>query len=94
MKKMMGIICLLSLAGCVTDRPVSLPNGAQGFAVQCPGLARDWADCMNHAAEVCHGPYHIVDQNGESNAGMVTPVGNSAVYARGVKRTMIVECGK
>jgi hypothetical protein len=32
------VIALVS--GCVTSRPVALPNGTQGYAIRCPGAAR------------------------------------------------------
>jgi hypothetical protein len=73
---------------------VALPNGTQGIAVNCPGMARDIGDCMNEAAKVCGGPYQILTQDGLVAGGAVTPVGNGAVFAQGVKRTLIVRCEK
>jgi hypothetical protein len=80
------------LSGCVTSRPVALPNGTQGYAIRCPGAARDIADCMNKAAEVCGGKYQVVDRDGNVAGGAIVPIGNGAVFAQGVHRTLIVSC--
>lgn len=73
-------------SGCVTSKPVRLPNGAAGLAISCPGTAHDVSDCMNKAAELCGGPYAVVTQQGE-----VIPAGE-AVIASGVHRTLVVQC--
>jgi hypothetical protein len=89
---------VLALQGCVTSRPVALPNGRQGYAVNCPGARRDIGDCMNEAARACGGgPYQIVTQTGEmvGSAAFANQYGNSAsgVSVHAMHRTMIVECG-
>jgi hypothetical protein len=84
---------ILTLSGCVTSRPVMLPNGTQGLAISCPGAARDVADCMNKAAHVCGGPYQMLDRDGGVVAGAMVPVGSGAVYMGAVHRTLIIKCG-
>src|SRR5882762_10091382 len=84
---------LAALTGCVTSRPVALPDGRRGFAIKCPGAARDIGDCMNEAAKVCGGKYQVVTREGLVAGGVAVPVGNSAVFAQGVHRTLIVSCG-
>jgi hypothetical protein len=79
-----------SLAGCATARPVALPNRTQGYANRCPGAARDIADCMNKAAEVCGGEYEILDREGNVVGGAAIASGSSAVFVQGIHRTMIV----
>jgi hypothetical protein len=89
-----ALLASLAVAGCVTSRPVALPNGTQGLAVNCPGAARDIADCMNEAAKVCGGKYQILDREGNVVGGAAIATGNnSAVFVNGIKRTMIVKCG-
>lgn len=82
------------LSGCVTARPVALPNGSQGFSIRCDGPARDVSSCMNKAAEICGGPYKIVTGSSESNGGAIAPVGNAGIFVAGRSRNMIVACGK
>jgi hypothetical protein len=89
------IACALAgglLSGCVTSRPVALPNGTQGYAIRCPGAARDISDCMNKAAEVCGGKYQIVDRDGNAAGGAAVMSGNGAVWVQGVHRSLIVSC--
>lgn len=83
----------LMLCACVTEKPVALPNGTQGYAIRCPGAARDISDCMNEAAKVCGGKYQILDRDGNVVGGAAMPVGNGAVWVQGVHRTLIVSCG-
>lgn len=89
---MWRFLVLLVLAGCVSDRPITLPNGAKGYAISCPGTRRDIGDCMNRAAEVCGGPYDVVTQDGSTIPVNVSQIGNTAVIGTAVKRTMIVQC--
>jgi hypothetical protein len=88
-----ALLAVLAFAGCVTSRPVALPNGTQGVAINCPGAARDIADCMNEAAKVCGGKYQILDREGNVVGGAAVASGNGAVFVSGIKRTMIVKCG-
>lgn len=89
------LICaaILTMGGCVTSRPVALPNGTQGLAIRCPGAARDISDCMNKAAEVCGGAYQMLDRDGGVVGGSAVRVGNGAMFVSGVHRTLIVRCG-
>ncbi len=82
----------LAASACVTSRPVALPNGTQGFAIRCPGAARDIADCMNEAARICGGKYQILDPEGNVVGGAAVPVGNGAIWANSMHRTLIVSC--
>lgn len=91
--KTFALIGALLLTGCVTTKPVALPSGQQGIAVNCPGNGFSIADCMNKAAEVCGGPYKVIDSSSEVSGGAVVPVGNGAAYGNFHKRQMIVSCG-
>jgi hypothetical protein len=82
-----------ALCACVTERPVALPNGTQGWAIRCPGAARDISDCMNEAAKACGGKYQILDRDGNVVGGAAVATGNGAVWVQGVHRTLIVSCG-
>lgn len=97
----LGLLALLaSVAGCVTpisSRPVVLPDGHLGYDVRCSGARNDISDCMNEAARVCSGQYHVATQISDVTSGAATPEpagnGTGAVLVRGNQRTMIVECG-
>lgn len=91
---MLGLLSAAVISGCVTARPVALPNGTQGYAIQCPGAARDISDCMNKAAQVCGGKYNILDREGNVVGGAATAWGNSAIFVQGIHRTLIVSCSR
>lgn len=90
MRRMIVSAAAIALAGCIAPKPVTLPDGSQGLAIDCSGTASDWADCMNSAAKACGGPYKVLSQAGESHGGAVV----SNVYIAAVDRTMLVQCGK
>jgi hypothetical protein len=93
-KTCFGLLAVTALLlSCVTEHSVALPNGTQGYAIRCPGTARDIGDCMNEAANICDGKYQILDRDGNVVGGAAAPVGNGAVWVQGVHRTLIVSCG-
>jgi hypothetical protein len=57
---------LSSIAGCVTAKPVPLPDGRQGFSIEnCDSMAQ----CYRKAADACGGgKYSLVDQGSETVA--------------------------
>lgn len=91
---MKWIIALLAISttGCVTHKPLRLPDGRAGYAISCPGTGRSWADCMANAAELC-GTYEIVQQNGESTPIYAenTAIGTGALVTA-VHRQMVIAC--
>jgi hypothetical protein len=97
----LALLGLVALGGCATpisSRPVVLPDGHLGYDVRCNGSHNDIGDCMNEAARVCSGQYHVATQINNETPGRPTSAapgdpGGSAVIVRGSQRTMIVECG-
>lgn len=71
------------LAGCAVVKPMTLPNGHQGFHIYCGGSGRDWSDCYEAATKTCNGPYGIVDRTGGSSFTPYGPV---------TDRELMVEC--
>ena len=84
----------LAVAGCVTSRPVALPNGTQGLAIDCSQGGHDIADCMNFAAETCGGPYRIFGQESHSTPTATSPTPGQVIITNSVARILIVQCGK
>jgi len=79
-----------SMAGCVTVKATTAPDGRQAYAISCGG-PHTLASCYDKAAETCHGPYTVV--GGESGSrGFIS--GNPYMVTGGSvpQRTMIVEC--
>ncbi len=82
---------VLPLAGYVTARPLTLPNGAQGQVVRCNGMARSMADCYAKAGEVCPSGYDIVDASGESRP-MIIATGSSLIGGVAIPDCPVPSC--
>jgi uncharacterized protein YceK len=80
------LICLVLLSGCAaTIKPMTTPEGKQGFLVHCDGSADNWASCYEAAFKACQGKYNVIDKNESS-----TPT----TYGPLVRRNLIAECKK
>jgi hypothetical protein len=96
MKKAIFAAFLLTLASCATSKPVYLPDGRQGLAIDCsdnggwthPG----WNQCAEKAGEACKARgYDVVSRTGEQSE----VVGGSAygmVGSTSQKRQLIIAC--
>lgn len=80
------------LAGCISNKPVALPDGTAGLAIDCSGTAYNWSHCMNKAAKACAGPYQVLSQDGNSPGVIVIP-GAVPMLMNAINRTMLVKCG-
>lgn len=57
-------LCFAFAAGCGSAQTARLPDGSEGFSVNCNGMDNDWAECYNKAADMCDGgKYQIMSQN-------------------------------
>ena len=72
------------LAGCATAKPVPLPNGHPGYAVEGCGRV---SECYKFAAKTCGGPYDIVN---ESGGAIGTVSGTGGVV--GTAYSLVIEC--
>lgn len=80
------IVAILSLTGCAAVvKPMTTPDGKQGFLLSCDGSADDWSSCYEAATKACNGKYTIIDRNESS-----TPT----AYGPLVRRNLIAECKK
>ena len=88
MKKiaLVSIIAAVAMTGCAaTVKPMTTPEGKQGFLVECDGSADSWASCYEAATKACQGKYSVIDRNESS-----TPT----AYGPLVRRNLIAECKK
>ena len=80
------IVAILSLTGCAAIvKPITTPDGKQGFLLSCDGSADDWGSCYEAATKACNGKYTIIDRNENSTPSAYGPV---------VTRNLIAECKK
>jgi hypothetical protein len=74
----------VAVVGCAaTVKPMTTPEGRQGFLVECDGSADNWSSCYEAAAKACQGKYNLIDRNESS-----TPT----AYGPLVRRNLIAEC--
>ena len=72
------------LNGCVSIKPVTLPGGAKGFALECDHAA----DCLNKAAKACApATYEIIDKGAKTEGVMVGLMASSSETS-----TLVVRC--
>ena len=80
------ILSAAAIAGCAaTIKPMTTPEGKQGFLVECDGSADSWASCYEAATKACQGKYNVIDRNESST---------STAYGPLVRRNLIAECKK
>lgn len=83
---LLAVVAAATLAGCTANvRPMTTPEGKQGFLVECDGSADSWATCYEAATKACAGKYSVIDRNESS-----TPT----AYGPLVRRNLIAECKK
>lgn len=78
------ITAAATMVGCAaTVKPMTTPEGKQGFLVECDGSADSWASCYEAATKACQGKYNVIDRNENST---------STAYGPLVRRNLIAEC--
>ncbi len=99
-QKIALVAATLLLSGCITTKEVAMPDGTQAISISCNGTARDMADCMNKAAEVCEGPYTVLNSS-EKNSGTYAQgnmhgtqnsASGSVVAVPVIKRSLLISC--
>ena len=89
---MRALIALFVLVGCASSSPTYMPDGKQGYALNCSGAARNWGMCFEKAGELCGSKgYEVVGRDGEPLAA----VGGSYqgfAGAASFSRSMLVKC--
>jgi hypothetical protein len=62
---------VLALAGCTAAKPITTPDGRQGYTVECSGSVLSWEDCFARADDLCRGRnYDVFTRAGEEGALM------------------------
>ena len=58
----------LVLAGCTSAKPITTPDGRQGYTVACSGSVLTWEDCFERADLLCKGRnYDVYTRPGEES---------------------------
>jgi hypothetical protein len=62
------LLLVLAFAGCTSVKPITLPDGRQGYAVDCSGSVLTWEDCFTQADLFCKGQtYDVYVRPGEES---------------------------
>lgn len=80
--------CIVAIAGCATAKPVPLPNGQQGYAIEnCDSMA----ECYKKAAETCGGKYTLMGNGSEATP--VVSSGGGVISATAIHQyNIMIEC--
>jgi hypothetical protein len=95
MKKVLGIAMLvIGLMGCATTSPrqTYLPDGRQGYVIECAGVHSSWGDCYQQAGEVCGlQGYEVLAQTGDQgHQSGASPYG--AYSQTLITRSLVIAC--
>lgn len=66
MKTIFSVVLVFVLSGCISNKPMYLPDGSQGHNIQCNGQLYSIADCFQKAGELCGSKgYELLNREGQ-----------------------------
>ena len=87
---------LVLLTGCATATNIGLPDGSEGYALNCSGTANGWGACWKKAGEVCQGRgYEILARDETTGQMTILNANNYGLYGSSsptISRELIVKC--
>jgi hypothetical protein len=85
---------MLTLAGCTSAKPITTPDGRQGYTVECSGSVLSWEDCFERADNLCRGRnYDVFTRVGKEGA-LVAAEPRHLHDNPTHNRTMVIACKK
>lgn len=98
-----GVVCMkrlivpigliLFLGACAVASTLYLPNGSQGYSINCSGAALTWGACYQKASELCGSQgYQIVSADGQ-NGAMIGGNPSGFFGTTVMDRNMLISCG-
>lgn len=88
MKKTIATLALMT--GCVTARPVTMPNGQAGWYIECP---RDQGVCLEEAGRRCPAGYDVLNAGDRSGTYISSSPATGQATAMPIYRgTMTIQC--
>ena len=87
------VLCCLTLlaGGCVSVESYTRPDGKTAYLIECNGGIQSMAACMNKAAEVCAGPYEVLNRD-QAMAPVATISNGTGSMVAASFRTLEVSC--
>ncbi len=95
-----AVVAASLLGGCAWASKTHGPDGKEAYALNCSGLARSWATCLERAGDLCgERGYTVLERNGEVvnmsvGSGYANTSGASinSFSGTGLGRSMVVAC--
>ena len=80
------------LAGCITVKETSTPDGKPAHSITCSGNALSWADCHEKAASICGAKSYTVVAGGQDAAVVGSRTEGGLLGGTTVARNMVIQC--
>lgn len=90
MKKVTILVAFLS--ACSTSKPVILPDGRTGHAVECNGTMNSIAGCYEAAGKACPAGYDIIDSQQERGAAALPDGAGGLSVVPTASRAVLIAC--
>jgi hypothetical protein len=86
-------IVLFSLAGCVTANPTYVPDGRQGYAIDCGGEFASWGGCYEKAGALCGSRgYDVFNKSSDQGTSFNSTASGGITGSTVISRSMLIAC--
>jgi hypothetical protein len=96
---MRTVVCLslgmipISLMGCVTANPTYVPDGRQGYAIDCGGEFASWGGCFEKAGAICGSRgYDVFNKSGDQGTSFNSTASGGITGSTTISRSMLIAC--
>lgn len=85
-----------AISGCASASKTYMPNGRDGYSINCSGAARNWGMCYEKAGEICGTKGYEVLRKDEGR-GAIASMNSSGYSSSGFAgtthaRSMLIQC--
>jgi hypothetical protein len=82
----------LVLAGCTSAKPITTPDGRQGYTVACSGSVLTWEDCFERADLLCKGRNYDVYTRPSEESPLIAAEPQHLRDHPTTHRSMVIAC--
>jgi hypothetical protein len=87
------VTATISLAGCVTANPTYVPDGRQGYAIDCGGEFASWGGCYEKAGAICGSRgYDVFNKSGDQGTSFNSTASGGITGSTTISRSMLIAC--
>ena len=86
------MVSALTLIGCATSNEITLPDGGQGYSIECPtGVSR--TACLQKLSDTCPNGYDLFNATQDSHQGLIyNPYIGGYQTINNSSMNMVVKC--